>query len=426
MNVLKVTGGKPLKGRVVVPGSKNAALAILSAVPLGKGEFVLHNVPDVSDIHIKLRLLERFGAKYEWREGTLYMDCTNLHEAKVEEDLVRPIRTSFYILGSLLARLGRVELPAPGGCRIGARPVDYHVKGLQLLGATMDLEGGVYRAEAAELRGAEIYLDFPSAGATQHLMATACLATGCTVIENAAMEPEVTALADLLVRMGARVEGAGTSRITITGVEELSACEFRIPEDRMQAGTFLLAGAITKGDVTVEGVMPEYQTALLNKLREAGIDCTEGPDWVRCKTDSRPKAIKIRTMPYPGFPTDIQQPVAALLALAEGTSVIEETIYESRIGHVAELNRMGAKMTVTGGRSVTIEGVETLTAAYVESSDLRAGAALILAALAAEGESVISNVHFVDRGYEDIEGILSTLGAQIRRVTLAETERSAT
>jgi UDP-N-acetylglucosamine 1-carboxyvinyltransferase len=304
--------------------------------------------------------------------------------------------------------------------------VDYHVKGLQLLGATMDLEGGVYRAEAAELRGAEIYLDFPSAGATQHLMATACLATGCTVIENAAMEPEVTALADLLVRMGARVEGAGTSRITITGVEELSACDFRIPEDSMQAGTFLLAGAITKGDVTVEGVMPEYQTALLNKLREAGIDCTEGPDWVRCKTDSRPKAIKIRTMPYPGFPTDIQQPVAALLALAEGTSVIEETIYESRIGHVAELNRMGAKMTVTGGRSVTIEGVETLTAAYVESSDLRAGAALILAALAAEGESVISNVHFVDRGYEDIEGILSTLGAQIRRVTLAETERSAT
>lgn len=420
--VFRIRGGAPLHGTVAVPGSKNAALAILSAVLLGQGEFVLHNVPDVSDIHIKLRLLERFGAKYQWREGTLFLDCTDVHYAEVEEDLVRPIRTSFYILGSLLARNGRAKLPAPGGCKIGARPVDLHLKGLELMGATVELESGNYVAEVPKFHGAEIYLDFPSAGATQHLMATACMADGCTVIQNAACEPEIVALANLLIAMGARIEGAGTTTITISGVEKLGGCTFRIPEDRIQAATYLMAGVITRGKVTVTGVMPAEQTALINKLKEAGADCEEGNDWISAGSTKRLEGIRVKTMPYPGFPTDMQQPMSAVLALAEGTSVIEETIYESRIGHVSELNRMGAKMSVVN-RATNIEGVEELSGANVEASDLRAGAALVLAGLAASGETTIRNIHFIDRGYEHFEQTLRGLGADIERLD-AETPES--
>ncbi|MBL8088502.1 MAG: UDP-N-acetylglucosamine 1-carboxyvinyltransferase [Chthonomonas sp.] len=420
MQVFKVTGGTPLRGDIKIPGSKNAALAILSAVLLADGVSVLRNVPDVSDIRIKLELLERFGAKVHRDGDVLTIDTRNLHTAIVEEEIVRPIRTSFYILGSLLARLNKVELPAPGGCKIGARPVDFHVKGLQLLGATIELEHGIYYAEAEKLVGNEIYLDYPSAGATQHIMATACLAHGFTVIQNAAIEPEITTLAEFLVRMGARIEGAGTSTITIEGVASLKGCDFIVPPDRLQAGTYLLAAAITQGDVTVRGILPEHQTALLNKLREAEIESEEGNDWVRVFSNSRPKGIRIKTMPYPGFPTDIQQPMAALLCMAEGTSVIEETIYESRIGHVSELSRMGAHITAQGGRITTIEGVSELTGATVEASDLRAGAALVLAGLVAEGVTIIKNIHFIDRGYEDLEGILGQLGGKVERVSLAE------
>lgn len=426
MQVLKVVGGAPLRGKIHVPGSKNAALAILSSVMLGQGTAILHNVPQVSDTFIKLEILKRFGAVVEWREKTLFIDCTNLHDALVEEELVRPIRTSFYILGSLLARLGQARLPAPGGCKIGARPVDFHINGLTALGAEIELTHGVYIAKAPKLVGTEIYLDYPSAGATQHLMATACLAQGCTVIENAAIEPEVTALAEFLTRMGARIEGAGTSRITIMGVERLEACEYTIPADRLQAGTYLLGAAMTGGDVEVTGVLPEHQTALLMKLQEAEIPCDEGHDWVRVWATDRPKGIKIKTMPYPGFPTDIQQPMAALLCLARGQSVIEETIYESRIGHIDELARMGAKITAQGGRIALIEGVERLSGATVEASDLRAGAALVLAGLAAEGTTIIKNIHFIDRGYENLEENLRALGANVERIELEEFERSAT
>lgn len=416
MNVLKVTGGNALRGVVDVPGSKNAALAILSAVLLGKGRSVLHNVPDVRDIHIKLDLLRQYGAQIAWHENTVEIDCTELHHAEVGEEMVRPIRTSFYIVGSLLARLGKVTLPAPGGCKIGARPVDFHVKGLRLLGAQIDLEGGVYHGHVNELKGTEIYLDFPSAGATQHLMATACLAHGCTTIQNAALEPEIVALAEFLIGMGARIEGAGTSTITVIGVEELRGCEFRVPSDRLQASTYLLAGAITRGDVTVRGILPEDQTALMSKLREAGLDSEEGHDWVRLAADHYPNGIRIKTMPYPGFPTDIQQPTAALFTLCSGTTVIEETIYESRIGHVSELERMGAKIMASGGRITTIEGVTHLHGAHVEASDLRAGAALVLAGLAAEGDTTIRNVHYIDRGYERLEEIIRSLGGTIERL----------
>lgn len=425
MNILRMEGGRPLHGELDVPGSKNAALAILSSVVLAEGTTVLHNVPELSDIRIKATLLERFGAKITWREGSLIIDCSKLHLGECDEEIVRSIRTSFYLLGPLLARIGKAVLPAPGGCKIGARPVDLHLKGLELLGAKVELEHGNYVATTKGLRGAEIYLDFPSAGATQHLMSTAALAKGQTVIQNAAFEPEITALADFLNRMGARIEGAGTSTITISGVDSLEPCAFNIPHDRLQAGTYLLAGAITGGDVTVRGVFPDYQAAVLNKMREAGAEIEEGPDWIRMAAPNRLKGIKIKTMPYPGFPTDMQQIIAAVLCIAEGTSVVEETIYESRTGHVPELNRMGAKIRMEGGgKTAFIQGVDRLHGAVVEASDLRAGAGLVLAGLAAEGETIVKNVHFIDRGYENIEQLFTSLGARIERVVAADMESS--
>ena len=422
MDVLRIRGGSRLAGDVDVPGSTNAALAILSSMPLTDGKVVLHNVPQISDVKIKLALLEDFGAKIEQREGTVFIDCSKITYYEPDETRVRPIRTSFYLLGPLLARMGRARLPMPGGCLIGARPVDFHIKGLELLGAKIEMDNGCYVATADKLVGAEIYFDFPSAGATQHLMATSVLASGVTTIHNAAMEPEITALAGFLNAMGARIEGAGTSTITVVGVEGLSTCEFRIPADRLQAGTYLLAAAATKGDVTVRGVLPEHQTAMVNKLREAGASADEGPDWVRVVCDCRLKSIRIKTMPYPGFPTDMQQPMAAVLALAKGNSVVDETIYESRIGHVPELNRMGARIRVEG-RSTLIEGVPELKGAVVVASDLRAGAALCLAALAAEGDTFIKNVQHIDRGYDRLEERILRLGGEIERLDQETWER---
>lgn len=415
MSVLRIVGGTPLRGEIEVGGSKNASLAILASVPLVDGQVILHGVPELSDIRIMVELLEGYGVEAVAREGSLFLDARRLRVYEPSEELVRKIRTGFYMLGPVLARMGSARIPMPGGCKIGARPVDYHVKGLTALGASIETVGGHYVAEVSGFEGAEIYLDSPSAGATQHLLATATLAQGCTVIQNASSEPEVLTLAQFLTRMGARIEGAGSSTITVTGVDRLSGGEFRIPSDRMQAGTYLLAGAATMGDVRVRGVLPEEQTALLNKLREAGAHAEEGSDWVRVWAEQRPRAIKIKTMSYPGFPTDIQQPMTAFLALAEGVSTIEETIYESRIGHVQELNRMGAKLAVQ--KSVTtIEGVEELQGAVVEASDLRAGAALCVAALAARGETIVKNVHFIDRGYEKLERTVRALGGVMDRM----------
>jgi len=421
MNVFQITGGRRLEGTVDVGGSKNTALAIMSAVVLAEGKTVLTNVPNLSDTRIKASLLERFGAKTHWDGSTLEVDCTHIEQGEADEETVRAIRTSFYLLGPLLARIGHLTLPAPGGCRIGARPVDFHLKGLKLLGADVELSGGTYIATVEKLKGAEIYLDFPSAGATQHLMTAAVLAEGVTTIQNAAIEPEVTALAAFLNKMGARVEGAGTSTITIMGVAKLHAVEFRIPADRMQAGTYLLAGAITGGDVTVRGILPEEQTAVVNKLREAGVEVDEGPDWVRVTAKKRLSGINVKTMPHPGFPTDMQQPMAAVLCVADGMSVVEETIYESRIGHIQELGRMGANIRHEG-RSAIITGVDKLRGAPVEASDLRAGAALVLAGLVARGQTTVRNIHFIDRGYEAFEKTLSQLGARIERVQIPDGE----
>lgn len=423
MNVFRIHGGMPLHGEVPIRGSKNATLAILSAVIMAKGETVLTNFPNIRDVEVKLQLLEKFGVKIERSGDRVSIDATHLSGYEADEEAVRPIRTSFYLLGPLLARIGKARLPAPGGCKIGTRPVDFHLKGLALMGADVELVGGVYEGEVDRLRGATIYLDFPSAGATQHLMTTATLADGITVIENAAVEPEVTILAHFLKAIGANIEGAGTSTITIQGVKELRGREFRLPEDRIQAATYLMMGAATRGDVTVSGVLPAFQTALISKLVEAGAHCEEGHDWVRVRSDRRLKGIRVKTMPYPGFPTDIQQPMAALLATAEGPSVIEETIYEARVGHISELNRMGARMSIEG-RSTLIEGVHGLQGAIVEAPDLRGGAALVLAALAAEGETIIKNVYWIDRGYESLEENLTALGGTIERVSQAEWEAS--
>ena len=415
MSELILSGGRPLRGTVEIAGSKNAGLAILSAVVMCEGETILHNVPRVSDTETKIRLLRAFGARVEWRGGALCIDCTEILKNTPDEEVVRSIRTSFFMLGPLLARLGHIEMAAPGGCQIGARPVDFHLKGLATLGADIRYEGGVYYAKAERLTGGEIYFDVPSAGATQHLMTTAVYAAGSTTIKNAAQEPEVVALAGFLNRMGARIQGAGTQTITIEGVQRLTPCEYTVPADRMQAGTYMMAGAITHGDVTVAGVLPDDLTPVVNKLREAGAEVTEGNDWVRVQAPHRLKGIRVKTMPHPGFPTDMQQPMAALLSLAEGTSVIEETLYEGRFGHVRELARMGADVQ-SEGRLTVMQGVDHLHGATVEATDLRAGAALILAGLAAEGETTVRNMKFVDRGYQDLEANLTALGARVHRL----------
>lgn len=417
MTMFRISGGQKLVGEVDVAGSKNAALAILSAVVLTEGPIVLHRVPSIADVRIKADLLRRFGARIEFSEGTLTVDCSTIFDGHADEETVRAIRTSFYLLGPVLARIGRIEIPAPGGCKIGARPVDLHLKGLAAMGAEIELDGGVYRAKAATLHGASVYLDFPSAGATQHLMATAVLAKGETIIENAAMEPEVTALARFLTSMGAKIEGAGTSKITISGRKELSGTVFNIPADRMQAGTYMIAGAITRGSVQVNGILPEEHTAVVNKLIDCGADVEVKNDSIRVGASKRISGTRIKTMPHPGFPTDMQQPMSALLAVAKGASIVEETIYENRAGHVPELTRMGANIRVEG-RSMFIQGVERLSGAHVVASDLRAGAALTIAALAAEGESTIRNVELVDRGYHSFESTLRTLGARIERAPL--------
>jgi UDP-N-acetylglucosamine 1-carboxyvinyltransferase len=421
ISVLRIRGGKALRGTVAVSGSKNAALAILSGALLAHEPITLKNVPKVIDIEIKLDLLRDVGAEVEQEGNTVWIDPSRIRNGTPSPEKVRAIRTSFYLMGPLLARLGRASLPQPGGCRIGARPVDFHVKGLSLLGAQIELTGGIYEATTQGLKGAEIYLDFPSAGATQHLMAAACTAEGQTVIKNAAMEPEVVAMADFLNLLGAKIEGAGSSTIVITGVPGLKGGVYTVFADRLQAGTYLIAGAATNGDVTVTAIVPEHQAPVINKLKEAGAHVDLGEDWVRVRGTRYLQAISVKTMPYPGFPTDIQQPMCALLATAHGVSTVEETIYESRIGHIAELNRMGAKIRLEGRTSV-ITGVDHLHGTVVEATDLRAGAALAIAGLMAQGETIVKNLHHIDRGYENFDEILRSLGGDVERLETAEVE----
>lgn len=413
-SVLVVTGGKPLFGTVRIEGAKNSALPLLAASLLTEGGVVLHRVPRLDDVRTMVEVLEALGARVSADGNTVVVSAGRLdrHEAPYEQ--VRRMRASLLVMGPLLARLGKARMALPGGCAIGVRPIDLHIKGLSVLGARVSARGGQVDVRAAGLQGGRVYLDWPSVGATENIMMAAVLARGTTYIENAAEEPEIVDLANFLNAMGARVVGAGTNVIRIDGVPELCGAEHTIIPDRIEAGTYLVAGAITGGEVAVEGVIPEHLKAVVAKLREAGAVVEEEATRVRLRAQGRPRPTDVRTMPYPGFPTDMQAQIMALLALADGCSVITETVFENRFMHVEELKRMGANIKIEG-RSAVIRGVKKLTGAPVKATDLRAGAGLVLAALAADGVTRVSGVNHLDRGYVDLHLKLRSLGAEITR-----------
>ncbi len=415
MDKIYVQGGRRLQGRVRASGSKNATLAIMAGAALADGKVTLYNIPQISDTQTMAEILNSLGANTRWLDATsVEIDASNVLWLEPPYELVRKMRASFCVLGPLVARFGFARVPVPGGCDIGARPVNFHLEGLRRLGAQIHVEHGVYTAEAKKLRGASIYLDFQSAGATQHLMTAACLAEGTTTIENCAAEPEVVDLANFINALGGRVEGAGTPTITVHGVDRLNGGEYSVIPDRMEAGTFAIAAAITGGDVFIEDAVPDHMRPVTNKLLDAGVDVTEHADGMRVCRAGRLLATDIKTAPHPGFPTDMQQPFAALLSVARGTSVVTETVYESRFRYVNEMNRMGAQIKVEG-RTAIIEGVPRLTGAPVTATDLRAGATLVCAAMSAEGESEISGLEHIDRGYENLVGKFQELGACIQR-----------
>jgi UDP-N-acetylglucosamine 1-carboxyvinyltransferase len=416
LEMIYVVGGCRLKGDVEVSGSKNGTLALMAGALLAKGVTILENVPRIGDTFTMVEMLQELGVPARFMEAnTVEIDATEIKHYEASYELVKKMRAGFSVAGPLLARAGYAKIPMPGGCDIGARPVDFHVKGLQTLGAKVSLEHGYIEAEATLLTGTDVYLDFPSAGATQHLMTAAALAKGTTRIENAALEPEVVELAKMLIAMGARISGAGTSTIEIEGVNELHGTRFRVIPDRMEAGTFAVAAVVTRGDVTLVNAVADHCTATLQKLQDAGAKITPGDGFVRVSSDARPIAVDIKTMPHPGFPTDMQQPITALLSIADGTSVVSENVYERRFKYISELQRMGADI-VQEGRTAVVKGVPKLTGAQVAATDLRAGAALVIAGLVAEGRTDISGVEHIDRGYEGIEVKLASLGAEIARV----------
>lgn len=415
MDTIYIEGGRSLSGRVKISGSKNATLAIMAGALLAEGPVTLRNIPRINDAQTMVDLLNSLGAPAHWEgKNTVVIDPTNVIWLEAPYELVRKMRASFHVLGPLLTRFGRARVPVPGGCNIGARPVNFHIEGLKRLGAAMHLEHGIYTAEADRLKGTHIYFDFQSAGATEHLMCAAALAEGMTVIENCAAEPEVVDLANFLNTLGAQIEGAGTTTITIHGVDHLSGGEYSVIPDRMEAGTFAVATAIAGGNVLIEGAPHDHLRPVTAKLDEAGVHVEELEEGLLVRSKGRPHPVDIKTMPHPGFPTDMQQPFAALLTLADGISVITENVYESRFSYVNELNRMGADIRVDG-RTTIVNGVERLTGAPVSATDLRAGAALVCAGLAAEGITEVANVHHIDRGYEDVVEKLKSLGACVSR-----------
>lgn len=422
MEKLYVTGGTRLEGTVRISGSKNGALAIMAGALLGSGKTTLSNVPRIGDIFTMIDTLRALGAVIDMEGDRLTIDATNLTSCEAPYELVKRMRASFCVLGPLVARLGQAKVAMPGGCDIGARPIDFHVKGIQALGAYVETDHGYVYAESQKLRGSQVYLDFPSAGATQHIMTAACLAEGVTVIHNAAAEPEVVDLAGFLTAMGGLIEGAGTTTVKITGVGELRGTEYSIIPDRMEAATFGMAAAISQGDVTVTSVEPGHLEPVLPKLQDIGVRIDVHGDSVRFRMLERPLATDVMTMPHPGFPTDMQQPMVALLSIAEGASVITENVYERRFKYINELQRMGADIKQEG-RTAVIKGVRQLTAAPVTATDLRAGAALVVAALAAEGRTEIAGTEHIDRGYENLVEKLCSLGAEICR---ADSERRGT
>ncbi len=412
-----VTGGKRLHGRVKISGSKNAALPILAATILTHGETTLSNVPNLLDIITMIRVLRALGLRAEYFEPNtvkVWTNSTIKHVAPYE--LVTKMRASFFIIGPILARMGLAKVPLPGGCNIGSRPVNIHLKGLEALGARVEMEHGFVIVKANKLKGAKICLDFPSVGATETIMMAATLAEGETIIENAAQEPEIADLAAFLNRCGAKIEGASGQAIRIEGVSKLKAAEYKVMPDRVEAATFMVAGAITKGDITLDGIIENHIDPVIKKLQEVGADISVDGMQLKMKVRDGIKPAEIKTMPYPGFPTDVQPQFTALLSIADGTSIVTETVFENRFMHVHELKRMGADIHIEG-QSAIIKGVHKLSGCPVRASDLRAGAALILAGLVAEGETLVDDVErFIERGYENFIGKLSSLGADLKEV----------
>lgn len=415
MDRIVITGGRPLKGRVTATGSKNAALPILASSLLGGGECLLANLPQVRDVATMNTLLSLLGASVKVDGSRVAIDTTSLRSTEAPYDLVKTMRASILVLGPLLARFGEATVSLPGGCAIGLRPVNLHLQGLQKLGATICLDHGYIRARASRLRGGHIDLELPTVTGTENLMMAACLADGVTIINNAAKEPEIVDLAMFLVKRGARISGAGSERITVEGVRSLHGTEHTVMADRIETGTYLMAGAITGGDVQVDSCVPEHLRSVVSKLRECGAWVYENGNSIRLKAPQRIRALDVQTEPYPGFPTDLQAQMMAVLCRAEGTSVLTETVFEGRFLHVLELQRMGASISVDGSRAM-VKGFAKLTGAPVMASDLRASAGLILAGLAAEGETQVSRIYHLERGYERIEDKLQKLGALIQRV----------
>ena len=417
MAKILVRGGLALHGEATASGAKNAVLPIMASTLLGDGPSTIGNVPHLQDVTTTMELLGEMGVELMLDERLrVSIDPTSIHKYRAPYDLVKTMRASILVLGPLLARYGKADVSLPGGCAIGARPVDLHLKGMKALGAEIDMSGGYIKARARRLTGARIVLDTVTVTGTENILMAAVLAKGTSVIENAAQEPEVVDLARCLESMGARIEGAGTNTITVEGVDSLSGADYDVLPDRIETGTFLVAGAITRGQVTVKKARPDTLDAVIDKLREAGADIELGEDWIRLDMHGRrPQAVDLTTAPYPAFPTDMQAQFTALNAVAEGTSVIRETVFENRFMHVLELQRLGADIRLEGNTAI-IQGREDLMAAPLMATDLRASASLVLAGLVAQGETLIDRVYHIDRGYECIEEKLGALGAHIRRL----------
>lgn len=414
MDKIVIQGGTRLRGEVEISGAKNSALPILAATLLGGGEHQIRNVPVLRDVATILNLLTHLGARVSQEAGVTNVRVDSITRCDAPYDLVKIMRASVLVLGPLAARHGEARVSLPGGCAIGARPIDLHLKGFQKMGADVKIEHGYVTIKASRLRGAKIYLELPTVTGTENLMMAATLADGTTVIENVAREPEIEDLARFLNQRGARIQGAGTNIITIEGVERLDSTDYTVMPDRIEASTYLVAAGITGGEVMVKGCIPLHMGALLKKLRETGLEWKEYKDGIKMLPYRRVLAVDINTSPYPGFPTDMQAQMMSLMSVSEGLSVITETVFENRLTHVAELKRMGADIQIEKNRAV-IKGVKRLSGAPVMATDLRASASLVLAGLAAEGESTVSRVYHLDRGYERLAEKFSALGARIRR-----------
>ncbi len=418
MNRLLIQGSGPLDGEIRISGAKNATLPILAAALLAETPITIGNVPHLNDVTTTVTLLRRMGVDVTVGEHmALEVDSSTIEEMIAPYELVRTMRASILVLGPLLARFGRAEVSLPGGCAIGSRPVELHLKGLTAMGADIDVRNGYIHAIAKRLHGAHILMDLVSVTGTENLMMAAALAVGETVIENAAREPEVVDLAHCLIKMGAKIEGVGTETLRIQGVKSLHGCSYDVLPDRIETGTYLVAGALTGGRVRVKNTRPDMMQSVLDKLREAGAEITTADDWIELDMKGRrPQAVTIRTAPYPAFPTDMQAQFTALNSVAEGAGAVTETVFENRFMHVQELVRMGAQIQLEGNTAM-IHGVKRLTGAPVLATDLRASASLVLAGLVAEGETVVDRIYHIDRGYECIEEKLAQLGAHIRRVS---------